>query len=58
MGQEEEGIGAWKKDWYGIAVSKGFYPRKSEDLSEAPWGFASISSSWGNHPDLSRGRNP
>jgi hypothetical protein len=43
MGQKEEGIGAWKKEWYGIAVSKGFYPYESQDLSEDlhdEWGFA------------------
>jgi hypothetical protein len=35
MGQKEEGIGAWQKEWYGIAVSKGFYPYESQNLSDA-----------------------
>lgn len=44
MGQKEEGIGAWKKEWHGIAVSKGLYPYENQNLSEASpeeWGFAS-----------------
>ena len=44
MGQKEEGIGAWEKERYGIALSKGFYPYENQNLSEAPpdeRGFAS-----------------
>jgi hypothetical protein len=36
MGQKEEGIGAWKKEWHGIAVPKGFYPYESQNLSKTP----------------------
>lgn len=42
MGQKEEGIGAWEKEWFRIILCKDLYPYKSEALKEAPpyeWGF-------------------
>jgi hypothetical protein len=44
MGQKEEGIGAWEKEWYGVAVSKGFYPYESQNLSKASSGALGFAS--------------